>query len=98
MMWMKMGESDAITPNEVAQWMAAQIRANGELHQNEVVYEIEEKFGSAFVYENENGNQAISRDVLDAFKDLTTHDVVWCRGDRYWRMREPGDEPGRQQP
>jgi Family of unknown function (DUF6953) len=93
-----MERSEGITDLDVAKWMAERVKEHGELHQADVVYEIEERFGSQFVYENENGNQAISRDVLQAFKELTEHDVVWCRGDRYWREREAGDEPGRQQP
>jgi len=65
------------------------------LYQEVVVYEIEERFGSDFVYENENGNLAISRKVLSEFKKLTEDSVVWERGERLWRNREDFDPEGR---
>jgi hypothetical protein len=85
------------TADEVAQWMAEQVRAHGELRQEDAVYDIEEKFGEEFVYENENGNPAITKEVLRHFTKLTAEDVVWQRGEKTWRPREPGDAKGRQQ-
>jgi hypothetical protein len=35
------------------------------------------------VYENENGNLAINRQVLKEFRKLTEKTVVWERGVRY---------------
>jgi len=58
-------------------------------------WEIEAKFGPDVVYENENGNLAISQEVLDRFRELTEATVVWEPGRREWREREPGDGPGR---
>ena len=84
--------------NEIAEWMAAEVRRVGELYQEDAVDQIERKFGSDYVYDNENGNPAISKSVLAEFRNLTAEDIIWVRGDRYWRRREEGDEPGRQQP
>jgi hypothetical protein len=62
-----------------------------------VVYEIADKFGEEFTYQNENGNRAIDRAVLKAFRALTEDTVIWERGQRMWRRREGFDESGRQQ-
>lgn len=85
------------TSDTVARWMLAQVEADGNLYQNEAVAEIEELFGDAFTYENDNGNPAISRAVLKAFREISDDNVVWERGERVWRKRESYDEPGRQQ-
>ena len=84
------------TPAEVAKWMLEELRRSGELYQEDAVWEIQRKFGSEFVYENENGNLAISRQVLKEFKALTPG-VVWEPGERMWRKREEGDPEGRRQ-
>jgi len=84
------------TANDVAKWMVEQLKQQGMLYQEQIVYDIQAEFGEEFTYYNNNGNPAINKDVLDAFKKLTP-DVVWIRGERYWRTREPGDEPGRNQ-
>jgi hypothetical protein len=80
---------------KVAEWMLNELKRMGKLHQDTAVYEIAEKFGSRFTYDNEDGNLAIRIDILDAFRELTKDSVVWVHGDRYWRMRAPGDGPGR---
>jgi hypothetical protein len=85
------------TSDDVAHWMLAQVEAEGSLYQEEAAADIEEMFGDVFVYENDNGNPAISRAVLKAFRQLSDDDVVWERGERMWRKRESSDEPGRQQ-
>jgi hypothetical protein len=76
--------------------MENRLNQDGFLYQEDAVYEIEQKFGSAHVYENENGNPAISRKVLNEFRKRTQKNVVWERGERMWRRRESGDAPGRQ--
>ncbi len=85
------------TPAEVAEWMANEVRSKGELYQQDAVDAIERLFGADHVYDNENGNPAISKPVLAAFRKLTESDVIWIRGERYWRRREQADEPGRRQ-
>lgn len=77
--------------------MLDELRREKYLYQEIAVAEIETRFGASFVYENENGNLAISREVLAAFRKLTENSVVWERGERCWRMRERFDERGRAQ-
>jgi len=81
---------------KVAEWMLKELRRQGKLHQDTIVYEIAEKFGRQFTYDK-NGNLTIRIDVLAAFRKLTRDSVVWVQGDSYWRMRDPHDAPGRQQ-
>jgi hypothetical protein len=69
---------------------------DGTLYQHEAVEAIRERFGDAFVYQNDNGNLAIRKPVLDAFRKLTPN-FVWARRSQYWRRREPDDEPGKRQ-
>jgi hypothetical protein len=56
-----------------------------------------ERFCETFTYINSNGNVAISKAVLTAFRALTAETVVWERGEKCWRKRERLDAPGRQQ-
>lgn len=86
-----------ITHEDVAKWMLDELKRVKYLYQETVVYDIESKFGAAFTYENDNGNLAIDKRVLAAFRKLTGDSVIWERGERLWRFREDHDEPGRQQ-
>jgi len=81
----------------VAEWMLNELKRQGKLHQDTVVYEIVEKFGSQFTYDDEDGNLAVRIDVLAAFRKLTKDSVVWVAEDCYWRMCDPHDESGRRQ-
>jgi hypothetical protein len=83
------------THDDVAKWMDEYVARHGELPQDEAAEEIEARFGAGFVYENENGNLAISKDVLKKFRERTENTVVWEPGYREWRKRERGDPPGR---
>jgi hypothetical protein len=85
------------TPKEVAEWMLTELRRTKYLYQDTVVYDIANKFGNEFTYINENGNLAIDKQVLRAFRKLTENSVVWERGERLWRMREDYDPQGRRQ-
>lgn len=87
----------ATIPDDVAKWMLDELQREKCLYQETVVYDIESKFGKDFVRLNDNGNLAISRKVLSAFKKLTGDSVIWERAERMWRFREKHDEPGRQQ-
>lgn len=53
----------AVTANEVAEWMLEQLKSAGILHQKEAVDYIIRHYGESFIYVNENGNQAISKEV-----------------------------------
>jgi hypothetical protein len=92
----KRQSNSAPTPADVARWMLAQVEAEDSLYQDDAAAEIERRFGSAFIYENDNGNPAISRAVLSAFRKISEN-VVWERSERMWRKREEYDSPGRQQ-
>jgi uncharacterized protein DUF6953 len=83
------------TAVQVAEWMLEQINLKQCLYQEEAVYEIERLFGKEFTYANENGNLAIHKSVLAAFRKITEKTVVWERGERMWRLRGPYDEQGR---
>jgi hypothetical protein len=85
------------TPKEVAEWMMEELARTSYLYQETTVYDISEKFGDEFTYVNENGNLAIDKKVLSAFKKLNEGNVVWDRGEKAWRFRESFDSPGRQQ-
>jgi hypothetical protein len=76
------------TAKQVAEWMSKQFKQDCYLYQETVVYEIAEKFGEEFTYENANGNLAIRKDVLSSFRTLTQDSVIWERGERRWRKRE----------
>src|SRR5271154_963407 len=58
----------------VAEWMLNELKRQGKLHQDTVVYEIVEKFGSQFTYDD-GRNLAIRMDVLTAFRTLTKDSV-----------------------
>lgn len=77
---------------DVAIFMRTLLDQKGELYQEEAAAEIENKFGSDFVYENENGNIAIHRKVLEEFRNITP-EIIWERRERMWRSRESSDEP-----
>ncbi len=86
------------TPEDVAAWMRRELESEaGYLSQADAAAQIDSHFGDEFVYTNENGNLAISRKVLAAFKKLTATDVVWDRRERAWRKRDPDDPEGRRQ-
>ena len=89
--------SKEATSEAVAQWMLAQVESDGDLYQDDAASRIEEEFGQEFIYENENGNPAISKLVLQVFQKISEETVVWERGERMWRKRESYDDPGRQQ-
>ncbi|KJS00964.1 MAG: membrane protein [Desulfobulbaceae bacterium BRH_c16a] len=85
------------TDKEVAEWMVDQFNNQFWLYQEDTVYKIKNKFGTEFVYQNENGNYAISKKVLKEFKSLTEGKIVWERGQRAWRKLKPNENyKGRQ--
>ena len=86
------------TAKDIAAWMLSELNEQDLLYQEVAAYEILDRFGEHFTYYNENGNLAIDKTVLAAFRDITGDDVVWSRSERCWQRREEGDLPGRQQP
>jgi hypothetical protein len=57
----------------------------------------QERFGEQFTYTNDNGNPAIDKRVLKAFRKITGETVVWNRWGSSWRRRTEGDAAGRKQ-
>lgn len=72
-----------------------ELEAVDTLYQSEVADQLYEDFGYRFVYENDRGNLAISRDVLAEFRALTETTVVWDRSECAWRWRDEYDGSGR---
>jgi hypothetical protein len=77
--------------------MLEQIGSRKPLYQEDAAWAISKRFGSTFVYANTNGNPAIAKPVLKAFRELSGESVVWERGERCWRQRRSDDATGRQQ-
>jgi hypothetical protein len=73
-----------ITANEVAEWMLNELKSAGILYQADAVSYILRNFGESFIYVNENGNQAISKDVKKAFKKLHGGRAAWERDGFFW--------------
>lgn len=90
-----------MTVQLIAQWMltALQNDSSGSLYQDDVVdYLVKFKQGE-FLIENADGNQVLSKSVLNAFRKLTENTentVVWVKSERYWRWRVAEDEEGRE--
>ena len=87
------------TPETIAQWMLGRLDEDkrGRLYQSNAVAEIAKRFGDEFTYTNENGNPAIDKRILTAFRKITGDSVIWERWDFCWRKREDADAPGRKQ-
>jgi hypothetical protein len=72
------------TEEQVAQWMLDELRSKGILHQKEAVDHIIRHFGPEFIYVNDNGNQAISKEVKKAFKKMHGGRAAWERDGFFW--------------
>jgi hypothetical protein len=84
-----------MTAQDVAQWMFNEVRERKIIDHALIADQIRKQFGDEYTYENENGNLAISKDVLKAFRSLSEETVVW--EGKSWRLRTPLDRPGRKQ-
>ncbi|WP_326673392.1 DUF6953 family protein [Streptomyces canus] len=89
-----MSDTDA---QAAARWMLTQITDNGELWQMDAADRIASDFDEGLTYTNDNGNLAISKEVLAAFRKLSEGSVVWERGSRFWRRRQEYDPEGKRQ-
>lgn len=85
------------SPADAAAFMAELLSSRGELRQDDAAQQLYSHSREEHVYFNAQGNLAIKADVLTAFRKLTP-EAVWLKGSRYWRLRLPGDVPGREQP
>lgn len=79
----------------VAKWMLDQLTKDGCLYQDDVVDHLVRADSEDLLRENSDGNLVVGTKVLNAFRKLTPHNVVWVRPDFYWRFRVEEDEPGR---
>jgi len=88
----------SLTAEQLAQLMLSELHSQrGVLYQQDAVCLIEANAGEQFLYENDNGNTAIDKLLLAAFRKITGDTIVWVRGERCWRQRDSGDELSRQQ-
>ena len=87
------------TPSDVADWMLAETQAREPdgFRQSDAASLLQDRFGGEFVYTNANFNLAIDKTVLAAFLYLTRDSVVWNKQQRYWRLRQPQDTPGKRE-
>jgi len=85
-----------VTIDDVAAWMCKQVMVRP-LYQDDAAWKIRRRFGKKFVYDNDYGNPAIDKALLEKFRELTGDDVVWSRSEKLWRKRTKSDAPGRMQ-
>jgi hypothetical protein len=86
-----MKDAEAVTDMKVAEWMLAQLESKKWLDQGTAVHQIGKEFGKDFVYQNADGNLAISKSVLKNFKKISEGLVIWEKGDRAWRKLRDGE-------
>jgi hypothetical protein len=86
-----------MSSKDAAEWMVRELSKSGYLSQDVAVYGLQKAFNGEATYMNGNGNLAIAKPVLTAFRALTDDSIVWSRGDRAWRKRQNYDKSGRQQ-
>jgi hypothetical protein len=84
------------TDSEVAAWMFEKLRRRKRLELQHAFGTIAISFGKEFTYRNKEGKLAISKAVLNRFKNLCGDDVVWELRERKWRLRHE-DASRRQQ-
>lgn len=80
---------------KIAHWMISKLTDDECLYQDDVVDFLIKQKEELFLIENSDGNQVLSRPVLNEFRKLTEKNVVWIRSEFYWRWRVPEDEDGR---
>jgi hypothetical protein len=85
-----------MTSDEAATWMVEQLIKRKYLDQEVAAYGLA-KLDKSLVYQNNAGNLAVDKKVLQAFRKLMPENVVWSQSERHWRFRQPYDQPGRMQ-
>ncbi len=83
------------TAAQVAEWMFEEFKRAEELFRENVVRDIEVKYGKQFTYVSQNGDPAIRRDILFEFRKLAGNSAVWMREDLCWRVRKRSDSLAR---
>ena len=85
-----------MTPGEAARWMRDEVEREGVLYQETAASRLLEESDDRLAYWDGDGNLCIGKAVLVAFRKLEP-ELVYERGDKFWRPREEYDLPGRQQ-
>ncbi|PKG59274.1 hypothetical protein [Shewanella sp. GutDb-MelDb] len=79
----------------VAAWMQQELVKQNCLYQDDVVDFLVKAKDETHLRENADGNLVLGTKLLNSFKKLNEHDVVWVRSEFYWRPRVAEDEEGR---
>jgi hypothetical protein len=79
-------------PKQVAERLRDEFEQRGHLYQETAVRLIKDEFGGDYIYKNENGNPAIDRRVLRAFRALTEDTAAWDRWDKSWQRKSAGQQ------
>lgn len=82
-------------PDDVSKWMIAALERDGCIYQDDVVDLLVKSKNEHLLKENSDGNQVLTKVVLDEFLKATRETVVWVRSGFYWRWRVREDEEGR---
>lgn len=78
-----------VTEKDVARFLFEEIKSDGTVYQLDAVENIKTKFGEQFIYENENGNDAIDKKVLREFNKIkknSEEDIEWSNSDKCWNL------------
>jgi hypothetical protein len=81
-------------PSEIAQALAEELERRGYLDHS-IAVEVVRHLDPDSIYNNDGGNEAIAKPVLNAFNKLTKATVVWDRSELHWRKRNHNDAAGR---
>lgn len=76
--------------------MMSKLSKDGCLYQQDVVDYLIKTNNEQHLKENADGNQALSRKLIDKFRIDSGSNVVWVKPDKYWRYRVNEDDEGRE--
>ncbi|HCQ8179605.1 DUF6953 family protein [Morganella morganii] len=74
----------------------SKLSKDGCLYQQDVVDYLIKTNNEQHLKENADGNQALSRKLIDKFRIDSGSNVVWVKPDKYWRYRVNEDDEGRE--
>ncbi len=76
----------------VVNYIVEEIKTKGYVYQENLVQDINTKFGEEFTYINLNGNLAIDKKVLKEFKkQKEIHSIEWDKSGRCWHPSMPNN-------
>ncbi|HHR6440489.1 TPA: DUF6953 family protein [Providencia alcalifaciens] len=81
---------------DVTSWMMSKLSKDGCLYQQDVVDYLIKTNNEQHLKDNSDGNQALSRKLIDKFRIDSGSNVVWVKPDKYWRYRVNEDDEGRE--